>query len=93
MTTQAGKTTEIAEITEVDARDLLCPLPVLRARKVLLGLPQGAMVRVLATDAMARIDLPHFCHEAGHEHLSCTESDGVQQHLIRRGPDRPEADA
>ena len=43
-------------ITEIDARGLLCPLPVLRARKVLLSLPQGALLRVLATDTMARID-------------------------------------
>lgn len=71
--------------TEVDARGLLCPLPVLRARKVLMGLPKGALVRVLATDGMARIDLPHFCAEAGHAHLSLTEEDGAQVHLIRRG--------
>ncbi|MBW7921106.1 MAG: sulfurtransferase TusA family protein [Rubellimicrobium sp.] len=78
---------------EVDARDLLCPLPVLRARKVLLGLPEGTLVRVLATDAMARIDLPHFCAQSGHTHLSLTDEDGAQVHVIRRGPDRPEADA
>ncbi len=80
--------TETGSEVEVDARDLLCPLPVLRARKVLLSLPEGALVRVLATDAMARIDLPHFCHESGHDHLSLTEGDGVQVHMIRRGPGR-----
>lgn len=73
------------KMTEVDARGLLCPLPVLRARKVLMSLPEGALVRVVATDAMARIDLPHFCAEAGHVHLSLTEDAGVQTHLIRRG--------
>lgn len=74
------------EISEtIDARDLLCPLPVLRARKRLLALPPGAVVAVLATDAMALIDLPHFCAEAGHDHLSVTEDDGLQRHLIRRG--------
>jgi len=70
---------------EIDARGLLCPLPVLRARKALLGLPEGALLRVLATDAMARIDLPHFCAESGHAHLALTEDAGVQIHLIRRG--------
>ncbi len=75
----------MAEPVEIDARGLLCPLPVLRARKVLMSLPEGALVRVLATDAMARIDLPHFCTEAGHAHLSLTEDAGVQTHLIRRG--------
>jgi tRNA 2-thiouridine synthesizing protein A len=76
-------------ITELDARDLLCPLPVLRARKRLISLPKGALLRVLATDPMARIDLPHFCAEAGHDHLSLTEDGPVQTHLIRRGTGGP----
>ncbi|EYD76759.1 tRNA 5-methylaminomethyl-2-thiouridine synthase TusA [Rubellimicrobium mesophilum DSM 19309] len=70
---------------EVDARGLICPLPVLRARKVLLGMQPGEVLRVLATDPMAAIDLPHFCVEAGHEHLGQAVEDGAQVHLIRRG--------
>ena len=70
---------------EVDARDLLCPLPVLRARKALEGMRPGEVLRVLATDAMAAIDLPHFCAESGHEHLEQSLDDGTQVHLIRRG--------
>ena len=42
---------------EVDARDLICPLPVLRARKVLLGMTPGEVLRVLATDPMAAWEL------------------------------------
>ncbi|MCC5973916.1 MAG: sulfurtransferase TusA family protein [Rubellimicrobium sp.] len=68
---------------------MLCPLPVLRARKVLAGMEPGAVLRVLADDAMARIDLPHFCGEAGHAHLGITEEADArgewQSHLIRCG--------
>ena len=71
---------------EVDARGLICPLPVLRARKVLEAMRPGEVLRLLADDAMAAIDLPHFCSEAGHEHLGTTVEDGTQVHLIRRGP-------
>ena len=71
---------------EVDARDLLCPLPVLRARKALEGMRPGEVLRLLATDAMAAIDLPHFCAGAGHDYLGQSEEDGAQAHLIRRGP-------
>ncbi len=49
---------EIAE--EIDAAGLLCPLPVLRLRKRLAALPQGAVVRLLATDPAAWVDVPHF---------------------------------
>jgi tRNA 2-thiouridine synthesizing protein A len=71
---------------EVDARDLLCPLPVLRARKALGSMRPGEVLRVLATDAMAALDLPHFCAEAGHEHLGLAREGETQVHLIRRGP-------
>ena len=45
---------------EIDCAGLLCPLPVLRARKRLIGMAPGLVLRILATDAMAAIDLPHF---------------------------------
>ena len=73
----------------VDARGLRCPLPVLRAQKRLSALPPGAVLRLLASDPMAEIDVPHFCAEAGHEHLGLSQGpDGAQVHLIRRGPDK-----
>lgn len=74
---------------EIDARGLLCPLPVLRLRKRLAALPEGAEVVLLATDAAAVIDVPHFCAEAGHAFLGDDAGpDGVRLYRIRRGPDR-----
>lgn len=70
---------------EIDCEGLLCPLPVLRARKRLLALASGTVVCVRATDAMALIDLPHFCAEAGHAYLGAQDDGAVTRHLIRRG--------
>ena len=70
---------------EVDCAGLLCPLPVLRARKRLMGMASGQVLAVLATDAMAAIDLPHFCGQAGHEFLGAEPADGAMRYLIRRG--------
>ncbi len=69
---------------EIDARGLICPLPVLKARKALLALPSGAVLRLQADDAMAIIDIPHFCAQTGHDFLGMTEGDGFQTYLIRR---------
>ena len=69
----------------VDCEGLLCPLPVLRARKRLLALAPGTVLCVRATDAMALVDLPHFCAEAGHTYLDARVEGGVTLHLIRRG--------
>lgn len=70
---------------EVDARGLICPLPVLRARKVLLGMAPGAVLRLLADDPVAVIDVPHFCAQAGHEVMGQDAEGGAQVYLIRRG--------
>lgn len=75
---------------EIDARGLLCPLPVLRARKRLLALTEGRVLRVLTDDPAAVVDMPHFCAETGHSLLSATAEGGGIAYLIRRGPDRPD---
>jgi tRNA 2-thiouridine synthesizing protein A len=69
---------------ELDARGLLCPLPVLKARKRLGALETGAVLRVLADDPAARIDFPHFCAETGHALIAQAEVAGCQEYLIRR---------
>lgn len=69
---------------EIDATGLLCPLPVLKARKRLSGMAQGAVLRLIATDPAAVIDVPHFCAEAGHELISTAEDGAAQVYLIRR---------
>lgn len=55
---------------DIDAIGLLCPLPVLKARKVLLSMQAGQVLRLVASDPAAIIDVPHFCAEAGHALLA-----------------------
>jgi tRNA 2-thiouridine synthesizing protein A len=71
---------------EIDAVGLKCPLPVLRLRKRLQDLGAGAVVRLLASDPMAAIDVPHFCAEAGHVFLGEEEVPGATAYLLRKGP-------
>lgn len=72
---------------EIDARGLLCPLPVLKARKRLLALAPGQVLRLLADDPAAVVDVPHFCAEQGHALLSEASLDPAPARawLIRRG--------
>ena len=42
---------------EIDARGLLCPLPVLKARRRLRELPGGAVLRLVADDPAAVVDV------------------------------------
>ncbi|MFT3689981.1 sulfurtransferase TusA family protein [Paenirhodobacter sp.] len=71
-------------LTRIDARGLLCPLPVLRLRKVLEGLDRGAVVELLATDGASWIDVPHFCAQAGHGLISAEDTGGVLRYVVRK---------
>ncbi|KGJ05642.1 tRNA 2-thiouridine synthesizing protein A [Paracoccus halophilus] len=74
--------------TRIDARGLLCPLPVLRLRKRLLALPPGSRVTLIATDKAAAIDVPHFCAENGHSLIRTHETaPGETEYTIERGRD------
>ena len=69
---------------ELDVKGLLCPLPVLKARKHLGTMENGQLLRVEATDPASVIDFPHFCAETGHELVSQSEEDGIYRFSIRR---------
>lgn len=69
---------------ELDACGLLCPLPVLKARKRLQALASGQVLRMLADDPAAIVDVPHFCAEAGHDLLGVEDAGNSQIYLIRK---------
>lgn len=70
---------------EIDAIGLKCPLPVLRLQKALSQMDAGQLVRLTASDAMALVDVPHFCAEAGHRLLDQSEATDGLVFLIRKG--------
>lgn len=70
---------------DLDLKGLKCPLPVLKTRKAMGRLAEGARVRVVSTDPMSVIDIPHYCSEAGHRLLSQAAEDGTHVFLIERG--------
>lgn len=69
--------------TVVDARGHRCPVPSLRLGKALSAAQPGAVVVLLATDPMARIDAPHLAAQRGATVLSITEADGVLTITVR----------
>ena len=72
-----------APATIVDARGERCPLPVLRMEKALAPLGHGESVVVLATDPMARIDIPLFCTQNGHRCDVFSENDVLRFAIVK----------
>jgi tRNA 2-thiouridine synthesizing protein A len=60
----------------LDTSGLLCPLPVLKARRALKPLAPGAVLEVLATDPGAVKDFEHFCQTTGCQLLESSEEPG-----------------
>lgn len=61
---------------EIDARGLLCPLPLLRLARALARAQPGTVAVLLATDPAAVGDVEAFCRESGNALLG-TEREGM----------------
>ena len=68
-----------------DARGLKCPMPVLRAVRLLRGMAAGDTLTLLADDLAAKKDVPDFCAEAGYRLLAAYETEnGAMEFRIQK---------
>jgi tRNA 2-thiouridine synthesizing protein A len=70
--------------SELDARGLSCPLPILRTKKALATMTTGQVLRVVATDAGAVKDFAAFAKQTGNELLSSAEANDEYEFFIKR---------
>ena len=59
----------------LDARRLLCPLPVIRTQDAIKDLQGGDRLEVVCTDPGAIHDIPTWCRVNGHEVLETRTSE------------------
>ena len=69
----------------LDARRLLCPLPVIRVQEKVSGLSSGDVLEVWCSDPGARSDIPAWCRINGHRLLDISESDGELTLILEVG--------
>jgi len=67
---------------ELDARGLLCPMPVIKTQNAIQQLTKGDHLRVLATDPGVLHDIPAWCRVNGHKVISSSEQDDVIEVII-----------
>ncbi len=70
---------------QLDARRMLCPMPVIRTQNFVTTLPAGDTVDVLCTDPGALHDIPAWCRIHGHEIINTQEQDGELIITVRVG--------
>ena len=68
----------------LDARNLNCPLPILRTKKALNGMGTGEHLKILATDPGSVNDLKAFCQQTGNELISSESENDEFIFIIRK---------
>jgi len=65
------------EMVIVDARGLLCPMPVIRVQEAIACLPAGSRLQLVATDPGVHADVPAWCRVHGHAIIAVANNDDV----------------
>lgn len=70
---------------ELDVTGLRCPLPLLKAKKALMELTPGEVLKVSATDPGSQRDFQAYMEHSTHSMLDAWQVDDVYWYLIKRG--------
>lgn len=76
--------------TRVDARGLLCPLPLVKAARAFAEAPAGLVIDLWSDDPSALVDVPEWCASRGHEVLGVKNEGAVLRFLVRKNADGAE---
>ncbi len=69
--------------TVLDARHLLCPIPVIRTQDRITAMHPGQTLQVIATDPGTRFDIPAWCRVHGHSVTGIDETGGEIHFFIQ----------
>ena len=78
---------------ELDATGLLCPMPVLRTRRILDDMTAGELLLVKASDPASVQDMPAFCKMSGNRLQMAHVKNGIFLFEIEKGRVRPSDEA
>jgi tRNA 2-thiouridine synthesizing protein A len=76
--------TPVTAAQTLDARGLLCPMPVVKAAKAIRTVAVGEVLKVMATDRGALADFPAWAEDTGNEIVESHDENGVIVFFIRR---------
>ena len=77
----------VSDIIELDARRLLCPMPVIRLQDCINQQSTGTRVRITCTDPGTLHDIPTWCRLNGHRVLAITEQQDDYIFLVHKDAD------
>ena len=76
---------EPGNVVELDARNLMCPLPVIRTQDRVKTMQPGERLRVICTDPGALNDIPAWCRINGHRVVSKQQGEYTVEIMVEVG--------
>ncbi|MCU0860084.1 MAG: sulfurtransferase TusA family protein [Thermoplasmata archaeon] len=67
----------------LDARGLMCPMPIVQLAKKVKELKSGQVLELLADDVGAKEDVPAWCNRTGHQLLTLEEDGKLIKFYIK----------
>lgn len=77
----------IKEDKVLDARGLLCPMPVVKAGQTIRDMKAGEILKILTTDRGAVVDVPAWADDAGHKVIEWHDEGETFVFHVRKGAD------
>ena len=74
-------------LVELDARRLLCPMPVIKLQNCINQQAAGTRVEITCTDPGAMNDIPAWCRINGHSIISSLECQDEYIIVVEKGAD------
>ena len=69
---------------EIDASGLNCPLPLLRLKKGLMEISSGEVIKIIATDPAAHLDIGVYSDQTGHVIIEFLKQEEKQIFYIQK---------
>ena len=68
----------------LDAKDLACPMPIVKTKKAMNNLQAGEVLEVQATDKGSKADIKAWAESTGHQYIGTIEEGEVLKHYLRK---------
>lgn len=68
----------------MDAKGLMCPMPIVQLAKKFKNMKVGEEIELLATDVGSKADVPAWCQRTGNELVEAREENGVYIYRIKK---------
>ena len=76
--------TEVAFDQELDCQGMLCPLPILKTKKVIDTMEVGKGLQMLSTDAGSVNDMNAWTRQTGHELVYSERNNKLYTYFVRK---------